>query len=107
MIGGACQIPILRIRDLASRQIAAFLASASSAHHEIAVHRQPGRLALLRMELAGRQVLVLNDRREWIGIVGFCGDMLALFRNRVVRVDEIDRKVRTKTRQQGHRPQHP
>ena len=64
-----------------------------SVTHEIGIHRQPDRLALLGMKLAGRQVLVPDDRGKWIGVVGFGGDVLAVFGHGVVRMHEIHREV--------------
>ena len=51
-------------------------ADSNSHSDKIGIHGQPRRLALLGMELAGRQVVAPDDRGEGFGIVGFRGDIV-------------------------------
>ena len=45
---------------------------------KVGIHGQPRRLAFLRMELAGRQVIAPDDRRERFGIVGHGGHIVGI-----------------------------
>src|SRR5258706_8953706 len=57
---------------------------------ESAEQLQPFRLALLRMELRGEEIILPDGGTEGVAVVGFDGDEAGVFRYHIVRVDEVE-----------------